>query len=120
MFLKLTAAGSAADDRKAAAADIVAAVNKDGATKVLKASRPRLTVHMGVANVLVIIWSGARRDCTLLALRSTRVIGWTVLTAGERSFGAAQGCLDGRQSACCQGGRVCGVRRPSSWGIPSG
>ena len=37
MFLKLTGAGSNADDRKAAAAAIVAAVNKDGANKVLKA-----------------------------------------------------------------------------------
>ena len=37
LFLKLTAAGSSKDDRKAAAADIVAAVNKEGANKVLKA-----------------------------------------------------------------------------------
>ena len=36
MFLKLTAAGSSAADRKAAAAEIVAAVNKDGPSKVLK------------------------------------------------------------------------------------
>ena len=37
MFVKLSGAGSSADDRKAAAAAIVAAVNKDGANKVLKA-----------------------------------------------------------------------------------
>ncbi len=39
MFLKLTAASSSAADRKAAAAEIVAAVNKDGPSKVLKVYR---------------------------------------------------------------------------------
>ncbi len=45
MFLKLTAAGSSAADRKAAAAEIVAAVNKDGPSKVLKVCRP-LLIHL--------------------------------------------------------------------------